>query len=172
MAGFDSRTNILSNREINMTRYAHVDNNTILGIYDNLPRNWQNVSNFYLLSDDELFEYGFIKIVKAAISYDPDTEVISQPMYSCVGDKVIEHIVISPKPQEPRNLDQEWENLRAERDKRINDFEWRYMRSHREIRLGLKPTDSIESLDRYIQALADVTKIADPRDAAWPVYGA
>lgn len=154
-----------------MTRYAHIKDNAIQGVYDYPPTTWENVSNFHLLSDEQLAQYGFVKIIKAKVEYDPLTEVISDPVYSFVGDAVIEHIEISPRKEE-RNLESEWNDIRAERDKRIKDFEWRYSRSQREIRMGLKPSDSIETLDRYIQALADITtQVDDPREVVWPVYG-
>lgn len=155
-----------------MTRYAHIKDNTIQGVYDYPPTNWENVSNFNLLSDEEIAKYGFVKIVKAKVEYDPLTEMISDPVYSFVGDVVIEHIEISPRVEQ-RNIESEWNDIRIERNKRIAEMDWRYARSQREIRMGSKPSDSIETLDRYIQALADITKqVDDPREVKWPVYGA
>lgn len=59
--------------------------------------------------------------------------------------------------------------IRAERDRRMDAFQWRLQRHAREVRLGLTPTDNIADLDAYMQALADVTKQAGfPDDITWP----
>jgi hypothetical protein len=50
----------------------------------------------------------------------------------------------------------------------ISSFDWRILRHQRELRLGITPTDSIESLDKYMQDLADITKQSDPFNISWP----
>jgi hypothetical protein len=52
----------------------------------------------------------------------------------------------------------------------MRDFEWRYTRYHRQIRLGLPTTDSLENLDNYMQALADITNQEDLSNIIWPEY--
>ena len=32
-----------------MATYAHIENSTITGVYDLLPDNWRNISNFHAL---------------------------------------------------------------------------------------------------------------------------
>lgn len=62
------------------------------------------------------------------------------------------------------------EQVRAIRDSRIQELQWRYERNARENRLGLPNTDSIEALDKYVQALADVTQQKGfPEKVKWPV---
>lgn len=62
-----------------------------------------------------------------------------------------------------------WSQIRAERDRRINQVAWRYERYARHSRLGLEQIDSIEELDIYVQALADIPQIQDdPYDIVWP----
>lgn len=65
--------------------------------------------------------------------------------------------------------------VRAERDSRIEAVVWRVERYHRQVRLGLTPTEDISDLDAYIQALCDVpeqpgfpwTGLDDP-NCPWP----
>lgn len=154
-----------------MARYAYVEDNKIVGVYDFPPKSWKNISNFHLLTDDELETYGFVKIVKADTVYDPETEMISFPVYSFVGDKVIEHVEIQPRPVVVPDIDQEWQKVKTQRNQAINDFEWRYARHAREQRLGTLFTDNLEEMDRYIQALADITNQEDPFNIVWPTYG-
>jgi hypothetical protein len=61
-----------------------------------------------------------------------------------------------------------WDQIRAERTRRIEAVEWRYNRYARETRLGATPTDDISALDTYVQALAGITKQEDPNNITWP----
>jgi hypothetical protein len=62
-----------------------------------------------------------------------------------------------------------WNEIRRIRDQKIKDVEWRYNRYSRQIRMGVTPSDDIESLDEYVQALADITLQEDPNNIVWPV---
>lgn len=67
-------------------------------------------------------------------------------------------------------IDEDWNKIRIERDKRIKDVEWRYDRFYRHQRLGLQQIDSLEKLDQYVQDLCDITKNLLPYDIKWPKY--
>lgn len=64
--------------------------------------------------------------------------------------------------------EEQWKTIRAHRDQLMAMFEWRYTRYEREIRLEMPTTDSMEKLDEYMQALADITKQEDPFNITWP----
>ena len=54
----------------------------------------------------------------------------------------------------------------------IQNVEWRIMRYHSEVRLGITTTtDSISDLDTYIQGLRDITNQSDPSSITWPALG-
>jgi len=60
-------------------------------------------------------------------------------------------------------IDRRWRWVRGERDRLMNETEWRISRALREQRLGLTPTDNISLLDSYMQQLADITEgVQDP----------
>lgn len=62
------------------------------------------------------------------------------------------------------------DDMRARRDSLIAAVAWRYERHAREVRIGLTPTDSLVTLDAYVQSLADLTKQAGfPDSITWPV---
>lgn len=60
------------------------------------------------------------------------------------------------------------DEIRIIRDELMSKFDWRYQRYNREARLGLPTSDSIEKLDEYMQALADITTTPDPFNITWP----
>ena len=69
-----------------------------------------------------------------------------------------------------------WQEIRNQRDKIMNDFEWRILRYNREISLrefigATYPiTDNIRELHLYMQSLADITKQEDPWNIVWPEF--
>jgi hypothetical protein len=86
-----------------MANYAFVENNVITKLYDELPTNWQNVSNFYLLKDDveTLNSLGWKVIQKVQPEYNPDTQFLYGTYQRIVDDQVIESQYVGDKPIEP-----------------------------------------------------------------------
>lgn len=65
--------------------------------------------------------------------------------------------------------DSQKERIRSERDKKIQDIEWRIRRYNDEKTLGIKVTENIEPILEYIQALRDVPQQAGfPYEITWP----
>ena len=65
------------------------------------------------------------------------------------------------------------ESIRSERDSLLSAISWRYERYERETRLNTTPTDNIETLDIYAQALADITEQEGfPTTISWPSLNA
>lgn len=168
-----------------MANYAHVVDGNIQGVYDLIPENWRNISNFYALTDEERVSLGWYKLVKAYPEYDPETQKIDNPRQYFTDGVAYETmdvielprvVVYEPTPedialhQEIRTRDQ-WNLIRGERDTRMSDFEWRYTRYDRQVRLGETPIDDIALMDAYMQALADITIQTDPFNIIWPVFG-
>lgn len=159
-----------------MANYAFVENGKIEGLYDTLPTNWRNISNFYLLSDDDIVEYGWKKILKPVPDYDPETHYLGDVDYYLLGDDVYERISVVPLPPplspqaEAEKIFLQWQEVRRLRDEKMNDFQWRYSRYERYLRLGLEPIDNIEAMDAYMQSLADITLQQDPFNLIWPEF--
>ena len=88
-----------------MTVYAHIENNEITGVYDLLPDNWRNISNFSALTNDTAFLYslGWRTIVKDNPTYDSTYQRLGIPSYNLTGDDVVETIEIInlPRPETP-----------------------------------------------------------------------
>ena len=152
-----------------MANYAYVENDQIISVYDLLPNNWRNYSNFFALEGkwDYLKSIGWYKIVHVIPEYNPETQKIDNPRQWFENDTVyerkevidlppapVEHQLTEDELEELRLLEikQRWDLIRQERDTLMADFDWRYTRYERQTRMGLIPTDTIESLDTYMQA--------------------
>ena len=83
-----------------MANYAQVQDGIITGVYDLLPENWQNISNFYLLENDveTLTSLGWKTIVKISPVYNSDTQRLGNPTYTYENNIVYESITVIDNP--------------------------------------------------------------------------
>ena len=71
-------------------------------------------------------------------------------------------------PPQP-TADQLADTARAERDRLIESFRWRIERHSDELALGIEPTEPLEPLLQYVQALRDVPQQEGfPEVVEWP----
>lgn len=168
-----------------MANYAHVVDGNIEGVYDLIPTNWKNISNFYALTDEERVSLGWYTIVKAYPEYNIETQKLDNPRqyftdgvaYETMDIIELPRVVVhEPTPEEIQlqqefNTTVQWNLIRGERDSRMSAFEWRYTRYDRQVRLGETPVDDITMMDAYMQELADITTQTDPFNIIWPVFG-
>ena len=106
-------------------------------------------------SDEELIDAGYVKVLdKPEISSNQKIE------WSGTQWLVLE--------KSYADIEEDWNKIRKTRDEKIKEIEWRYNRYYRHQRLGLAQVDTIENLDTYVQALADITKQENPYDITWP----
>ena len=69
---------------------------------------------------------------------------------------------IAPKPPTA-------DDIRAERDAKIEAVSWRIERHSDELALGFEPTEPLEPLLAYVQALRDVpAQVGFPASIEWP----
>ena len=55
------------------------------------------------------------------------------------------------------------------REEEFGRHQWRVDRYHRQVRMGITPEDNIEELDKFFEALCDITKQSGwPDDIEWP----
>lgn len=86
-----------------MATYAHIENGTITGIYDNLPDTWRNISNFFvLINDPDAFHsLGWRTIQKVTPVYNEYTQRLGFASHEIVDDEVIETISVIDLPVPP-----------------------------------------------------------------------
>lgn len=74
-----------------MANYAHIENNQITGVYDLIPDNWRNISNFSALDDMPFIQsLGWRTIIKETPSFDPNNQKLGNPIHRLENDSVIE----------------------------------------------------------------------------------
>lgn len=170
--------------------YAYIENGVIVEVLQDLPESWRNVSNLNALASNEpiLKELGWYKIYRN-INYNPNVERLVNPRLEFQEDGLlyelwdVEKIETSDQLPFGAFLTEEqkaeifendkrvkWQTVRQDRDTKMREFEWRYNRYERQTRMGVTPTDTLETLDAYMQALADITNQEDPFNIVWPEF--
>lgn len=117
-------------------------------------------------TDEEIATAGYVEVLLKP-EYNAETQDCSwdaNTLTWSITDKSEEQIAII----EAEKLDTRWDMVRKTRDQHLNAIEWRINRYHSEVRQGLTPTDDINKLDTYMQALRDLTKQSDPFNLVWP----
>lgn len=181
-----------------MANFAYTENGQVKEVYDTLPKNWGRYSNFYLLKDDTSFlnSIGWYKIRIQETEYNSNTQKRGKLQFKLENDVVIQSyeiidLEVQPEPEvvekteeqlaeeaiaaqaeleraAKEEWDRAWAVVRKTRDALMSENDWRYQRYDRETRLELTTTDSIQYLDEYMQALANITDSESPYDIDWP----
>lgn len=115
-------------------------------------------------TEEELQRAGFVRVDDAPPEHDSRTHKAewNGSRYSVVS--------LSEEDMKERR-DALWKEIRESRDRMILEVEWRISRYQSQMRLGIAPQDDLSALDKYIQALRDVTAQPDPFNIVWPVLG-
>lgn len=171
--------------DVIMANYAVVRDNQVVECFEYLPTNWANISNLSYMSVDELVSVGIYPISRV-YSYDPSTQAAINIRYQFRDGVVYEDADVvhreSTLAQSQQRMIEEAaaalpqfsktvhiiDQVRAKRDQLMRMQDWRYARYHRQMRLGVPPSDDISLLDQYMQKLADVTSQLDLYNVQWP----
>lgn len=81
--------------------WAYINNNTVTTIQPELPKVWENISNFHMLSADEVRPYAWLPLSQNIPAHDADTEIAVSQGYSISETAVVEDFAIAPKPVTP-----------------------------------------------------------------------
>lgn len=81
--------------------YAQVRDNQVVARLNTLPKNFNNVSNFFALDNASLRGYGWYPVVQDIPEYDADTEQLHHNGYTIGITEVTEHFVSEPMPAQP-----------------------------------------------------------------------
>ena len=144
-------------------KYILVENSEIKTSPLQLPKNWKNVSNFYLLDTAALKEYGWYphRFVQSQIQnnqvYNGSTFVIEQ-------DEVVEYQQVRNKTQQEINQDTEdkWNSIRSQRNTLLYDCDWTQLPD------SPLTNEKKQEWSTYRQALRDVTLQVNPDNIIWP----
>jgi hypothetical protein len=148
-------------------KYIRVENNSIIGSPTDLPINSHNISNFHLLSDDKLKEYGWYPFEIEEVEL-LENEVISKWDIIVEDRKVIRRPTKRTFTQEEIDtknqilLDQSWSEIRNTRNKLLYECDWT------QIPDAQISEENKEDWKRYRQDLRDVTNAQSPDKVVWP----
>lgn len=144
-------------------KYVLVENETIVGDPTELPRNWANISNFYLFDNETLKHYGWypFRFVEADINsnqfYDGSEIVIEE-------NEVVEYQKVRNKTlQEIENeINGQWTFIRYQRNELLTECDWTQLQD------SPLSEQKREEWQTYRQTLRDITLQSDPFNIIWP----
>lgn len=143
--------------------YIQVENGEVSGYPRPLPQNWADVSNFYLLENESLRQYGWYP-VRFVPSEKTDNDIVAGQRFVVEGTEVVQYEQIRPKTQDEINqeINQLWENIRNKRNQLLLECDWTQL------------SDSPLTVEKktewqtFRQELRDITNQSDPRNIIWP----
>jgi len=163
-----------------MANWAHVENNEILGVYDLLPKSWENVSGLDLSKDDLPFlkSLGWYPVVEQNIPFDNTKYFIQKYDYTIGENSVLGTPVLVEKTFEPAGPIENYDTLknifilelRKERNQRLLDSDWTQLADVQ----NMLNEEGKNKWANYRQALRDITKeylsnnIIDISQVDWP----
>lgn len=145
--------------------YIQVVDGQVQGYPRTLPKNAHNVSNFYLLPQEKLLEYGWYPVRFVPNPNKTETSVVTGQNFVVEGNEVVQYEQVREKTQE--ELDQEslqmWENVRNERTRYLEECDW--------TQLPDTPLTEEQKIQwqTYRQQLRDITTQQDPYNIVWPI---
>ena len=150
-----------------MKKYCLIENNSVIKGPEDLPKNFANVSNFYLLDDSLVKDYGWLLYEKNS----EEKTVFVSSSFEILEDKVIEHVVTRDETEEEviqkaeQETAREWENVRRQRDQLLAESDKDIVSDKWEI----KSANEKASWSTYRQALRDIPQTIDsPFNVVWP----
>lgn len=144
--------------------YILVQSGQIVGRPKPLPKSWANISNFHLMDNQSLKQYGWypFTFVEIEISsnqvYDGSEFVIGEnevTEYQKVRDKTEDEIL--------NDIENEWNSIRLQRNMLLSESDWTQL------------SDSPLTIEKqnewkiYRQELRDITKQSNPFSISWPI---
>jgi hypothetical protein len=140
-----------------MANWAYVENNTVVGVYDFLPKNWKNVSGLRNSESNIQFlkSLGWYTITKQHEDYDTSKYQIDNYFYEFIDKSVVEKLKLIERSETPfkENLE-----LSFEEQKQIFMNELREKRNEL-----LKESDFTQ--------LADIQQLLnDEKKEEWIIY--
>ena len=142
--------------------YAYFENGQIIK-RGPLPKTWKNVSNFHLLDNDRLKNFGWLPYVYV---YDeiPDGYRVNGYHIVIEENQVVEYqdiIEITPYEIES-SIENGWSDIREQRTEILSKTDWTQVLD------SPFTEEEKESWRLYRQALRDITLQADPFNIIWP----
>lgn len=167
-----------------MAAWGYVSNEQVIEVYDVLPTNWRNISNFYLLQDqpEPLKALSWYLVVNITQPCDPLTETYGPVEYSFDAQQqvILQQAPVIPSPQ-PITQQQVFQHerqsflslLQEQRQLRLQQCDWTRLD---DVQSEHTPEWNNSWLEyrRQLRAIVDVytqspyETITDIRQVTWP----
>lgn len=145
-------------------RYVYVQNGAIVEGPVLLPKSWKDVSNFNVLDNQTLKEYGWYphRFVPAIVD---ETVVITGSTFSIEENEVVEYQTVRLKTdvEIAADIEQQWVNVRSQRNIYMTESDWTQL-----VDSPIAGTPLQEEWKVYRQALRDITNFPSPDQVVWP----
>lgn len=143
--------------------YIYIENNEVKGNPTQLPKNWKNISNFYLLDNEQLKQNGWYPYRFVEIQLN-ENEIINGSNIVIEETEVVEYQTKRTKTQQEiqNEIENAWSNVRRKRNRHLLESDW------------TQSSDSPLSNQKQIewqthrQELRDITSQLDPFSITWP----
>ena len=120
------------------------------------------ITDFTTFTNDNLTDAGW-----QVVDDKPEINELTHKV-SWDGTKWVTESLSDIELQDVKNRD--LASYRTQRDKFINEVEWRIMRYHSLARQSKSQIDDIAVLDKYVQDLRDCINVDDPSSTEFPVH--
>ena len=146
--------------------YILVENGNIVGYPRSLPTTWNNISNFNIIEKERLLEYGWYPVRFIPNPNKNENTVTIGNDYVIESTEVLQYEKIRQKTQDEINQEyqQEWENIRLQRNQLIYECDWTQLQD-----APLSPSKLAEWMT-YRQQLRDIPNVySNPYQVEWPI---
>jgi hypothetical protein len=143
--------------------YILVENGKIAGNPTQLPKNWANVSNFYLLDNQILKQYGWYPY-RFQASQIGENQVYDGSDFVIEENEVVEYQKVRNKTEQEIQNETEnmWRYVRENRNRLLLECDW--------TQLADSPLTNQKQTEWqiYRQSLRDITTQSNPFSINWP----
>jgi hypothetical protein len=143
--------------------YILVENGQIVGRPTELPKNWANISNFYLLDNQTLKQYGWYPYRFQSIQIG-ENQVYNGSDFVIEETEVVEYQKVRNKTSEEiqQEIEGMWHAIRDRRNELLLKCDW--------TQLADSPLTNQKQTEWqiYRQSLRDITNQPNPFSISWP----
>lgn len=144
--------------------YVRLESNQVVEGPMQLPENWQNISGFRYLSDDQLMQHSWYRYVFVPYEGDMYNKTWASPSFSFTGTEYIEYQQVRDKTDQEiqDGINNQWVNVRAKRNILLQESDWTQLGD-----VTFTP-EKEQEWKEYRRQLRDITSQPDPFSIIWP----
>jgi hypothetical protein len=145
-------------------KYIQTVNGQFFAEPTDVPKSFGNVSNFHLLSDEQLKNYGWYPVRLVENANKTTTTLVTGYDFVIEGDEVIQYEQIREKTLEELQTEEDvkWKQIRVQRGRLLQSSDWTQLLD------SPLTVEKKEEWQTYRQSLRDITTQTDPFDIIWP----